>query len=92
MSIHNKGFTLIEMLVVIAILLLLAGVLLASVSRAAKWCKDMGRGVQIFHNTRLNVFLDDSTPQFRLESWAKAKPTKWDAGTNTEEQLRQLIW
>ena len=74
------------------VLTIMMAIAFPALMTAKKWCKDTILGINIWHNAKIHAFIDDSTPQHRLEYWAKFGVQKWDSGTNTTEQLKLLIY
>lgn len=74
----SDGYTLVEMLVSIAIAIVLAAMLLVSVAKAYRTCKAWAWGVYAHSENRMNAFLDDSREAERWQMYyATNKPMKW---------------
>lgn len=74
----QSGHTLLELLIVVAIVLLLAAIVTPSTIRSYKHCKAWIWGVYAWNENRIEAFSNDKASEHSLLMYATNTPKKWN--------------
>ena len=74
---RRRAFTLLELLVALALVAILVALLLPAVARAAHWAKSWAWGAFAWNENRIEAFLDDKASESKLLSYATNQPSRW---------------
>lgn len=73
----KKGFSLVELLMVIILIAILASLLLGPISKAFRRCRASIRNSYWHHNARIEAFMDENAKESKLMYYATNKIEPW---------------